>query len=135
MQYFVNPTQPNGLPGQEASQVPCTVISRVTEDSGCRPGSVAFGGTNPELQAVSKKADAGTEDILGIVKRCPFISGSRYNDSIGVNRNIDIITHGAVMVSMARDRLLNATLGERIAVNPVTGELAPESALEPEEEL
>ena len=117
-QKYVNEELGMGVIGKISRNNLVTSVPRITEDEGFKLGAVAFLGTNPETQVVSKKE--GAKSILGFVIST-YNLGSSLNYSTEIRRGdeVQIILKGYLYASLASD----SKYGDSVFVNPKPGEL------------
>ena len=117
-QKYVNEELGMGVIGKISRNNPVTSVPRITEDDGFKLGAVAFLGTNPETQVVSKKE--GAKSILGFVISTYNLGSSlNYSTEIRKGDEVQIILKGYLYASLAND----SKYGDSVFVNPKTGEL------------
>ena len=119
MQYKVNDTQAETIPGNESIDTNTVYLSRTAEDNNCEVGKFVFEGTDAETQAVGIKEGATEENILGVVKRCPFQSGYQNGGKILKGNNLTIINKGTVAVKTSTE----AKVGDDVFIDNKTGEI------------
>ena len=119
MQYKVNDTQAETIPGNESIDTNTVYLSRTAEDNNCEVGKFVFEGTDAETQAVGIKEGATEENILGVVKRYPFQSGYQNGGKILKGNNLTIINKGTVAVKTSTE----AKVGDDVFIDNKTGEI------------
>ena len=119
MQYKVNDTQAETIPGNESIDTNTVYLNRTAEDNNCEVGKFVFEGTDAETQAVGIKEGATEENILGVVKRCPFQSGYQNGGKILKGNNLTIINKGTVAVKTSTE----AKVGDDVFIDNKTGEI------------
>ena len=119
MQYKVNYTQAETIPGNESIDTNTVYLSRTAEDNNCEVGKFVFEGTDAETQAVGIKEGATEENILGVVKFCPFQSGYQNSGKILKGNNLTIINKGTVAVKTSTE----AKVGDDVLIDNKTGEI------------
>lgn len=109
------------LPGDVNKQVPCYPVTMNATDDKCRAGAFAFEGADPETQAVSTSASATSQNIVGVIKRAPYLTyNGAYNDIYPQGAELTVITRGSVTVRVSND---NVNYKDKVFVNNTTGEV------------
>lgn len=109
------------LPGDVNKQVPCYPIAMTAKDANCRAGSFAFEGVNAATEVVGVSENATAENIVGVIKRAPYLTyNGAYNDIYPNGAELTVVTRGSVTV---RINNTNAKYKDKVFVNPKTGEV------------
>ena len=124
MQNKIHNTLAGGIAGQIHDELPINPITRIAADENCVAGKFVFEGDDGETKAVGIKPEAVQNEILGVVKRAPFITGVGNSQKYPINSNLTIVNSGNVDVEIKdedveinKDVFVNAATGE-ITVNP-----------------